>query len=176
MNDAAAAGRFSDANRNIAEEEEIVLISVGVDIGSSTSHLVFSRVTMERFGARYIVSKRETLHQAPITLTPYLEGEDIDAEALGARYPEAWRRFSPALAWGAETGLTERDGTTLRLTRRGRRLANELFVRCTAAERDALRGQGFGFYDWGDDAARFVTAWNTRAEDASALAKAIASL
>jgi len=54
--------------------------------------------------------------------------------------------------------------------------ANELFVRCTAAERDALRGQGFGFYDWGDDAARFVTAWNTRAEDASALAKAITSL
>jgi len=54
--------------------------------------------------------------------------------------------------------------------------ANELFVRCTAAEREALRGQGFGFYDWGDDAARFVTAWNTRAEDASALAKAIASL
>ena len=54
--------------------------------------------------------------------------------------------------------------------------ANELFVRCTAAERDALRGQGFGFYDWGDEAARFVTAWNTRAEDASALAKTIASL
>ena len=54
--------------------------------------------------------------------------------------------------------------------------ANELFVRCTAAEREALRRQGFGFYDWGADAARFVTAWNTRAEDAAALAKAIAGL
>jgi threonine aldolase len=54
--------------------------------------------------------------------------------------------------------------------------ANELFVRLTPAEREALRAQGFGFYDWGSDAARFVTAWNTRAEDASALAAAIARL
>ncbi|WP_394269116.1 threonine aldolase family protein [Qipengyuania sp.] len=54
--------------------------------------------------------------------------------------------------------------------------ANELFVRCTAAERETLRAQGFGFYDWGAEAARFVTAWNTRSEDAGALAKAIASL
>ncbi|MBY6127254.1 low specificity L-threonine aldolase [Qipengyuania aquimaris] len=54
--------------------------------------------------------------------------------------------------------------------------ANELFVRCTPEEREALREQGFGFYDWGDDAARFVTSWNTREEDARALAKAIAGL
>lgn len=54
--------------------------------------------------------------------------------------------------------------------------ANELFVRLTAAERELLRGQGFGFYDWGADAARFVTAWNTREEDARALASAIAAL
>ena len=54
--------------------------------------------------------------------------------------------------------------------------ANELFVRLTEAERAALRAQGFGFYDWGSDAARFVTAWNTREEDARALAAAIAGL
>ncbi len=54
--------------------------------------------------------------------------------------------------------------------------ANELFVRSTHAEREALRGQGFGFYDWGPEAARFVTAWNTREEDARALATAIAAL
>ena len=54
--------------------------------------------------------------------------------------------------------------------------ANELFVRLSEAEREALRAQNFAFYDWGADAARFVTAWNTRDEDASALAKAIAAL
>ncbi len=54
--------------------------------------------------------------------------------------------------------------------------ANEIFLRCTAAERESLRDRGFGFYDWGLDAARFVTAWNTRDEDATALARAIAAL
>ncbi len=54
--------------------------------------------------------------------------------------------------------------------------ANELFVRLTLVEREALRARGFAFYDWGADSARFVTAWNTRAEDAAALGKAIASL
>ena len=54
--------------------------------------------------------------------------------------------------------------------------ANELFVRLDPAEREALRAQDFAFYDWGADAARFVTAWNTRSEDAVALGKAIAAL
>ena len=54
--------------------------------------------------------------------------------------------------------------------------ANELFVRLTEKERYALRTQGFEFYDWGEEAARFVTAWNTPQERAMALAKAIAAL
>lgn len=54
--------------------------------------------------------------------------------------------------------------------------ANELFVRISPQEREALRAQNFAFYDWGAEAARFVTAWDTRVEDANALGKAIASL
>ena len=54
--------------------------------------------------------------------------------------------------------------------------ANELFVRCSAAEREVLRGKGFGFYDWGAEAARFVTAWNSDPDAAGALARAIAAL
>jgi threonine aldolase len=54
--------------------------------------------------------------------------------------------------------------------------ANEVFLRCTAAERETLRAQGFGFYDWGPDAARFVAAWDTHEEHARALARAIAGL
>ncbi|MXO65734.1 threonine aldolase family protein [Altericroceibacterium endophyticum] len=54
--------------------------------------------------------------------------------------------------------------------------ANEVFCRLTQAEKAALRDQGFGFYDWGDDAARFVTAWNTHPHDAAGLARAIAAL
>ncbi|MAF30452.1 MAG: low specificity L-threonine aldolase, partial [Croceicoccus sp.] len=54
--------------------------------------------------------------------------------------------------------------------------ANEVFMRLSAAERESLRSQGFAFYDWSDTSARFVTAWNTSAEDADALAKALAAL
>jgi threonine aldolase len=54
--------------------------------------------------------------------------------------------------------------------------ANEVFVRLSEAERGALRAQDFAFYDWGAASARFVTAWNTRPEDAEALGQAIAAL
>ena len=54
--------------------------------------------------------------------------------------------------------------------------ANEVFLTCTAVERAALRGQGFAFYDWGADAARLVTAWNSDPGHVAALARAIAAL
>lgn len=54
--------------------------------------------------------------------------------------------------------------------------ANEVFLSCTAQERAALRAQGFGFYDWGDHAARLVTAWDARDEHVTALARAIRGL
>lgn len=54
--------------------------------------------------------------------------------------------------------------------------ANEIFVRLSEGERAALRRQGFSFYDWGDDAARLVTAWNSDPAHVSALARALAAL
>ena len=54
--------------------------------------------------------------------------------------------------------------------------ANELFLTCTAAEREALRTQGFSFYDWGSAAARLVTAWNSDPGHVAQLARAIAAL
>ena len=54
--------------------------------------------------------------------------------------------------------------------------ANEIFVRLSAQEREALRRQGFSFYDWGDDAARLVTAWNSDPAHVTALARALVTL
>ena len=56
--------------------------------------------------------------------------------------------------------------------------ANELFLRLTAAERAALRGQGFGFYDWEliGDAARFVVRWDQDPAVIDRLASAISAL
>ena len=43
---------------------------VGIDIGSSTSHLVFSRLVLERLDDRYVVVAREILHESEVLLTP----------------------------------------------------------------------------------------------------------
>lgn len=75
---------FSNLGRSLEEEDEIRLVSVGVDIGSSTSHLVFSRIVLERLDNRYIVSERVVLHESDVLLTPYADDQAIDAAALGA--------------------------------------------------------------------------------------------
>ena len=75
---------FSSTGRSLEGEDEIVVLSVGVDIGSSTSHLVFSRIVLERLDSRYVVTERETFYASDILLTPYSAENTIDADALGA--------------------------------------------------------------------------------------------
>ncbi|HEX9444492.1 MAG TPA: ethanolamine ammonia-lyase reactivating factor EutA [Candidatus Binatia bacterium] len=73
---------FSNSGRHIVAEDEIKLTSVGVDIGSSTSHLVFSRLEMKQQGTRYVVARREVLSESEILLTPYRDDLTIDVAAL----------------------------------------------------------------------------------------------
>ena len=83
---------FTSAGRSILEEDEITLTSVGVDIGSSTSHLVFSRLELERQNTRYVIVKRTVLRESEILLTPYVDdGATIDADALGAFIDRQYR-------------------------------------------------------------------------------------
>lgn len=62
------------------------LLSVGIDIGSSTSHLMFSRLFLERrsreLSSRFEVVEREVLFRSPVLLTPYRDWDTIDTEAL----------------------------------------------------------------------------------------------
>jgi ethanolamine utilization protein EutA len=74
---------FTAPTRDMAEEDRLVLVSVGVDIGSSTSHLLFSRLELERQDNRYVTVAREVLYQSDILLTPYLGATTIDQRALG---------------------------------------------------------------------------------------------
>jgi ethanolamine utilization protein EutA len=66
--------------------EMFTLRSVGIDIGSSTSHLVFSRLTLRRegaaFSAKFRVSDREVLYRSKIMLTPYITGTQIDTDRV----------------------------------------------------------------------------------------------
>ena len=73
---------FSNVGRSLEVEDQIVLVSVGVDIGSSTSHLVFSRLRLERLDNRYVVAERQLMHQSDVLLTPFAADDSIDADAL----------------------------------------------------------------------------------------------
>lgn len=71
---------------SIWEQEHIELVTVGIDIGSSTSHLIFAKVHLQRrtlgLSSRYEVIKREILWQSPIRFTPFSENGLIDSDAL----------------------------------------------------------------------------------------------
>ena len=73
---------FTGTNRSLIEEDVIRLSSVGVDIGSSTSHLLFSTIVLERLDSRYVVADRIIEYQSDILITPYRDGDDIDANTL----------------------------------------------------------------------------------------------
>ena len=128
MSDEAQGGRifFSSTGRSLVDEDEIVVLSVGVDIGSSTSHLVFSRIVLERLDSRYVVTTRETFHESDILLTPYSAGETIDSDALGAfiekQYTDA--KIDPD---EIDTGALILTGVAVR--RSNARAIGELFAR-----------------------------------------------
>jgi ethanolamine utilization protein EutA len=75
-------------------QDNISLTSVGIDIGSAGTQVIFSRLHMRRMGeelsSRYFVVGRETLFQSPIALTPYASETRIDDEALGRIVDEAY--------------------------------------------------------------------------------------
>lgn len=115
---------FTSIRRSLEEEDEIRLTSVGIDIGSSTSHLVFSRLTLERLDNRYIVSAREILHESAVLLTPYAADGAIDARALGSFVAEQYA--AAKLAPDAiDTGALILTGVAVR--RRNARAIGELF-------------------------------------------------
>ena len=68
--------------------DNVELITIGVDVGSSTSHLMFARVHLQRLttalSSRFVVVNREVLWRSPILITPYLSDNTIDVEQLAS--------------------------------------------------------------------------------------------
>ncbi len=66
--------------------DNVELTTVGIDIGSSTSHLMFARVHLQRLGtalsSRFVVVGRKILWKSPILLTPYLPDYTSDVDEL----------------------------------------------------------------------------------------------
>jgi ethanolamine utilization protein EutA len=90
---------------------------VGIDIGSSTSHLVFSQLTLRREGAslsgKFKVTERKVLFRSNIMLTPYLSGTLIDIEKVKRFIEEAYKEagLTPA---NIDTGAVIITGEALK--------------------------------------------------------------
>jgi ethanolamine utilization protein EutA len=86
-----------------AEEEHplwkldtVTLTSVGIDVGTATSQIIFSRLILRRLGrelsSRFVVTERKTLYLSPVHFTPYTLGrERIDDQTLGRLVDSAYQ-------------------------------------------------------------------------------------
>jgi ethanolamine utilization protein EutA len=97
--------------------DNVMLTSVGIDIGSAGTQVIFSKVHLRRLSeeltSRYYVVARETLFRSPVTLTPYHSEERIDDHALRCIIDEAYRgaKLSPD---DIDTGVVILTGEALR--------------------------------------------------------------
>jgi ethanolamine utilization protein EutA len=68
------------------EINEIEILSVGVDVGSSTSHLVFSNILLKRDEVsdtrRFKIQERNVIYEGRIIDTPFLDNDRIDIDKL----------------------------------------------------------------------------------------------
>jgi ethanolamine utilization protein EutA len=68
--------------------EYLEVLSVGIDIGSSTSHLIFSRLTLKRETSLFNITRRfnlvdrEIIYESSIIFTPIIDRYNIDVEAI----------------------------------------------------------------------------------------------
>ena len=64
-----------------------VILSAGIDIGTSTTQLIFSRLTLENRAVSYMAPQidivdKEVVYRSPIYFTPLKSPTEIDAEAV----------------------------------------------------------------------------------------------
>ncbi|MPZ72561.1 MAG: recombinase [Nitriliruptorales bacterium] len=116
------------ASNPIWQQDNVTLHSVGVDVGSSGTQVIFSRLHLQRIGeeltSRYVVVDRTTLFQSPVWLTPYLDDDRIDAVRLGAMVDEAYRAAGQHPE-RVDTGVVILTGEALR-RRNAQRIASTL--------------------------------------------------
>ncbi len=77
------------------ETNEIEILSVGVDVGSSTSHLVFSNLVLKRdqrsVTRRFNIQQRNIIYEGRIIHTPLLDDNTIDIVRLTDFFKEEYR-------------------------------------------------------------------------------------
>jgi ethanolamine utilization protein EutA len=78
------------------EINEIEILSVGVDVGSSTSHLVFSNLVLRRdprsVSRRFNIRQRDIIYEGRIINTPLLDDKTIDIVRLTGFFKKEYKR------------------------------------------------------------------------------------
>lgn len=91
---------MSESDRNriaqyIVDQESLGLTTVGIDIGSSTTHLLFAKIVLQRetqrLSSRFVVVQREIVWRSPIMLTPFTGTGLIDAHELEHFFHDCYR-------------------------------------------------------------------------------------
>jgi len=78
------------------EINEIEILSVGVDVGTSTSHLIFSNLLLKRdersASRRFQIQERNIIYEGRIINTPLLDDDTIDIDKLTDFLKEEYKR------------------------------------------------------------------------------------
>jgi ethanolamine utilization protein EutA len=127
-------GALSEADRLemarfIWSQENVELRTIGIDIGSSTSHLLFAKVVLQRqtqgLSSRFLVVSREVVWRSPILLTPFLPDGTIDAHGLGHFIHDAYHEAGFRRG-DVDSGAVILTGEAIK--RRNARAIDELFA------------------------------------------------
>jgi ethanolamine utilization protein EutA len=85
----------------MSEEHTISLTSCGIDVGTTTSHLIFSKLKLEKIftprGVKFEVTEREILFKGEIILTPLIDGLNIDYLKLVEFLKEEYERANVSI-------------------------------------------------------------------------------
>ncbi len=94
------------------------LFSVGLDVGTTTTQLILSELTVENRGNAFsvpemVIGQRNILYESPVEFTPLLSGELVDGEKI-ARWVEAQYQKAGITKNQVDTGAVIITGETSR--------------------------------------------------------------
>ncbi|WP_144906557.1 ethanolamine ammonia-lyase reactivating factor EutA [Halobellus captivus] len=107
----------TDSLEEVHGIDSIALISVGIDIGTTTTHLMLSRLQARRQGGDYSsefqIVDREVIYESPIHLTPYKDSQTIDTDRL-EELVDGWYKESGYSPEDVDTGAVITTGEASR--------------------------------------------------------------
>lgn len=131
------------------------ILSAGIDIGTTTTQLIFSRLTLEKFGGygvapRVEVVNREVIYRSEIYFTPLTAEDTIDGVRVAALIKKEYEKAGIAssdLKTGAViiTGETAKKQNAEEVTMAMSELAGEFVVAAAGPDLESvLAGKGAG--------------------------------